>query len=54
MIISESILKLKDSILKVKVVLKESVLSLSLGCGWGQHRPQYNNDTKDVRTTKQK
>jgi len=31
MSISESILKLKDSILKVKVVLKESVLSLSLG-----------------------
>lgn len=53
MIISESILKVKDSVLKVKV-LKESVLSLSLGCGWGQHRPQYNNDTKDVRTTKQK
>lgn len=46
MIISESILKVK--------VLKKSVLSLSLGCGWGQHRPQYNNDTKDVRTTKQK
>lgn len=51
MSISESILKLKDSILKVKG-LKESVLNLSLGWGWGQHRPQYNNDTKDVRTTK--
>lgn len=44
MIINESILKVK--------VLKESVLSLSLGWGWGQHRPQYNNDTKDVPALK--
>lgn len=42
---------ISDSILKVKV-LKESVLGLSLGWGWGQHRPQYYNETKDVLTTK--
>lgn len=43
---------ISDSILKVKEVLKESVLGLSVGQGWGQHRPQYYNETKDVLTTK--
>lgn len=51
MSISESILKVKELKESLKV-LKESVLSLSLGWGWGQHRPQYNNDTKDVPALK--